>query len=147
MYLRAKRSNAIMAFFILTLLLWPTLCSNDYKYRRICLRGRGRVSKKMQDMQVMRSCANFPPSSPPNPIFGHIIRSVLKNSIQKRFHSEEIPKREDVRRKRRCSTGHVHTVQLSHPPPPSRPPIFGQHHVLEGQLQSSSTIPNSCPWP
>ena len=65
----------------------------------------------------MRSCANFPPSSPPNPIFGHIIRSVLKNSIQKNFHSEEeeVPKREDLRRMRRCSTGHVHTVQLSHP--------------------------------
>ena len=35
----------------------------------------------------------------------------------------------------------------SFPPdiPPSCPPIFGQHHVLEGQLQSSGTIPNSCP--
>ena len=32
---------------------------------------------------------------------------------------------------------------FSSPRPP--PPIFGQHHVLEGQLQSSSTIPNSLP--
>ena len=66
-------------------------------------------------MQVMRSCSNFPPSSPPNPIFGHINSFVLKNSIQKSFHLEEVPKREDVRRMRRCSTGHVHSVQLSHP--------------------------------
>ena len=96
---------------------WPTLCSNDYKYRWICLRGRGRVSKKVQDMQVMWlwSCSNFPPSSPPNPIFGRINSFVLKNSIQKSFHSEEVPKREDLRRMRRCSTGHVHSVQLSHP--------------------------------
>ena len=97
--------------------LWPSSFSNDYNYRRICLRGRGRVSKKVQDTQVLWlwSCSNFPPSSPPNPIFGHIIRSVLKNSIQKSFHSEEVPKREDLRRLRRCSTGHVHSVQLSHP--------------------------------
>ena len=68
----------------------------------------------------------FQLSSPPNPIFGQINRFVLKISIQKSFHSEEeeVPKREDLRRMRRCSTGHVHTVQLSHPPPlPSHPPV------------------------
>ena len=59
----------------------------------------------------------FQLSSPPNPIFGQINRFVLKISIQKSFHSEEeeVPKSEDLRRMRRCSTGHVHTVQLSHP--------------------------------
>ena len=60
----------------------------------------------------------FQLSSPPNPIFGHINRFLLKNCIQKSFHSKEIPKREDLRRLRRCSTGHVHSVQLSHPPLP-----------------------------